>query len=351
MMRSVKAWTSSAESGSPFGTDRFAVRDRDDRPPRAPEVQTGLRPPLLRPPDADRDNGRLGREGDPAAPLRPAAARLRLRVDRPLREDAGERAAADRLDRDVERALVALDRGGAGSDGTDAAPTRTRACGRTPPRRGTASSAGSASPWSGPARRRRARRRGCRRRSLGQRTGRGRRPRRAVRNRIRQKNPTTTMPNHHHPLRSPRRATRGCYSRRDRRRFRRASNRDGSAAMTDVRELRELAEKRYGDFVEALREMVNVDCGSFTPEGVNAIADLCQSRFERGCVGRRADAARPEGEQERLGDLVIGRLEGTRSRAGPDDRPHRHGVRPRDRRRTPVPDRGRPGVRARASPT
>ena len=46
--------------------------------------------------------------------------------------------------------------------------------------------------------------------------------------------------------------------------------------------LRELAEKRHDDFVDALREMVNVDCGSYTPDGVNAIADLCQARFERG---------------------------------------------------------------------
>ena len=52
--------------------------------------------------------------------------------------------------------------------------------------------------------------------------------------------------------------------------------------MSDVRALRELAEQRYDDFVDALREMVNVDCGSYTPEGVNAIADLCQARFERG---------------------------------------------------------------------
>ena len=37
--------------------------------------------------------------------------------------------------------------------------------------------------------------------------------------------------------------------------------------MIDVRELQGLAEKRYDDFVDALREMVNVDCGSYTPTG------------------------------------------------------------------------------------
>ena len=38
--------------------------------------------------------------------------------------------------------------------------------------------------------------------------------------------------------------------------------------------LRDIAEKRYDDFVDALRMTVNVDCGSYTPDGVNVIADL-----------------------------------------------------------------------------
>ncbi len=73
---------------------------------------------------------------------------------------------------------------------------------------------------------------------------------------------------------------------------------------------REIAAGRHDDFVEALREMVNVDCGSFTPEGVNVIADLCQARFEASGweVDRRHHE--PAEGQERLGDLVIGRLGG-----------------------------------------
>ena len=80
--------------------------------------------------------------------------------------------------------------------------------------------------------------------------------------------------------------------------------------MSDVRTVRELAERRYDDFVDALREMVNVDCGSYTPEGVNAIADLCQARFERGGWAVERRRHEPTGDQEQLGDLVIGRLEG-----------------------------------------
>jgi len=46
------------------------------------------------------------------------------------------------------------------------------------------------------------------------------------------------------------------------------------------------------------------------PEGVNAIADLCQARFERGGWAVERMRHEPTGDQERLGDLVIGRLDG-----------------------------------------
>jgi glutamate carboxypeptidase len=82
----------------------------------------------------------------------------------------------------------------------------------------------------------------------------------------------------------------------------------------DARTLRETAASRYDEFVDALREMVNVDCGSYTPEGVNVIADLCQSRFEAGgwVVERRRHE--PSEGREQLGDLVIGRLSGNGGR-------------------------------------
>ena len=72
--------------------------------------------------------------------------------------------------------------------------------------------------------------------------------------------------------------------------------------------LRELAEKRYDDFVDALREMVNVDCGSFTPDGVNAIADLCQARFVADALDLPPAALEPRLAQ--VGDRVhpVGRV-------------------------------------------
>ena len=81
----------------------------------------------------------------------------------------------------------------------------------------------------------------------------------------------------------------------------------------DVSSLKELAADRYDEFVDALREM-NVDCGSYTPDGVNVIADLCQARFEGGGWAVERVRHEPDEGQEQLGDLVIGRLEGSGSK-------------------------------------
>ena len=76
--------------------------------------------------------------------------------------------------------------------------------------------------------------------------------------------------------------------------------------------LLELAASRTDPYVESLREMVNIDSGSYTPDGVNRIADLCEKRFRAGGweVERRPHRA-GEGAPEQLGDLVIGRRPGS----------------------------------------
>jgi glutamate carboxypeptidase len=79
----------------------------------------------------------------------------------------------------------------------------------------------------------------------------------------------------------------------------------------DATVLRDLAAAQYDAFVSSLEQMVNVDCGSYTPAGVDAIADLCEGRFRSGGweVQRRAHVPEPGGG--RLGDLVIGTLRGS----------------------------------------
>ena len=78
----------------------------------------------------------------------------------------------------------------------------------------------------------------------------------------------------------------------------------------ELEALRELAARRYDDFVEALEEMVSVDCGSYSPEGVNQIADLCQARFESHAWSVERVRHHPAGGERQLGDLLIGRLAG-----------------------------------------
>jgi glutamate carboxypeptidase len=60
--------------------------------------------------------------------------------------------------------------------------------------------------------------------------------------------------------------------------------------------------------------MVNVDCGTYTPEGVNRIADMCVERFDGlgFAVERRQfeGAAEAQLEAGALGDCLIGRGEG-----------------------------------------
>src|SRR5437773_12363770 len=75
--------------------------------------------------------------------------------------------------------------------------------------------------------------------------------------------------------------------------------------QVDLQELQQIAARRYDEFVEHLRAMVNVDCGSFSPEGVNQMADWCQASFEAG--GWTADQsphAPARGEPPLSGPLI-----------------------------------------------
>jgi glutamate carboxypeptidase len=79
----------------------------------------------------------------------------------------------------------------------------------------------------------------------------------------------------------------------------------------DVKALEAIATSRYEDYVATLERMVNVDCGSYTPNGVNEIVDLCEARFAGHGWSVERHAHEPGEGAPRLGDLVIGRLEGS----------------------------------------
>jgi glutamate carboxypeptidase len=88
------------------------------------------------------------------------------------------------------------------------------------------------------------------------------------------------------------------------------------AAMPDPTTLRALVERRLPAFLAELERLVNVDCGSYTPDGVNVVATHVEATLrELGATVRRVPHE-PEGGGQRLGDLVIGELVGD-----PDVRP------------------------------
>jgi glutamate carboxypeptidase len=78
----------------------------------------------------------------------------------------------------------------------------------------------------------------------------------------------------------------------------------------DVGGLRDLVVARRGEFLAELEAMVNIDCGSYSPAGVNRIADRCQQRF----LAYGWDVERREDPDGRFGDLLIGRLSGAGGR-------------------------------------
>ena len=68
---------------------------------------------------------------------------------------------------------------------------------------------------------------------------------------------------------------------------------------------------RNARFVGDLASLVGIDCGSYTPAGVNRVADaVCGTLNELGAAVERIPHSPTEGERQ-LGDLVIGRLEGS----------------------------------------
>jgi glutamate carboxypeptidase len=66
----------------------------------------------------------------------------------------------------------------------------------------------------------------------------------------------------------------------------------------------------YDVYLEDLRSLVDIDCGTFLPDGVNQVADYMHKRFEEGgwSVERRSHAPPPGGQQ--LGDVVVARMAG-----------------------------------------
>jgi glutamate carboxypeptidase len=78
----------------------------------------------------------------------------------------------------------------------------------------------------------------------------------------------------------------------------------------DTSAIERAVRRRFDDYLEALRAMVDVDCGTFTPEGVNAVATMCEERFRAAGWEVERRPHEPAAGEPRLGDVIIGRLSG-----------------------------------------
>jgi glutamate carboxypeptidase len=78
----------------------------------------------------------------------------------------------------------------------------------------------------------------------------------------------------------------------------------------DLEAIRRAVDASYPSYLSDLEATVNMDCGTYLPEGVNQVADLMEDRFQSSgwTVERRRHAG--EGSPEPLGDVVVALLEG-----------------------------------------
>ena len=85
---------------------------------------------------------------------------------------------------------------------------------------------------------------------------------------------------------------------------------DSAGTTVSIADLLRRANERSDEFVDELRSMVDVDCGSYTPEGVNRIADAMAQRFDDEGWSVERLLHKPADGEPQLGDLLIARMEG-----------------------------------------
>ncbi|MGH2380153.1 MAG: M20 family metallopeptidase [Candidatus Limnocylindria bacterium] len=80
--------------------------------------------------------------------------------------------------------------------------------------------------------------------------------------------------------------------------------------MPDLNALRRSVEEAHPVFLRELAELVNIDCGSYTPDGVNRVADAVGTTMTELGFDVERMAHHPDDGRPQLGDLLIGRYAG-----------------------------------------
>jgi glutamate carboxypeptidase len=81
-------------------------------------------------------------------------------------------------------------------------------------------------------------------------------------------------------------------------------------AMPDPADLRSAVDARLPRFLDELEQLVNIDCGSYTPDGVNRVADAVAASLADLGADVERQSHRPDADNPRLGDLLVGRISG-----------------------------------------
>jgi glutamate carboxypeptidase len=83
-----------------------------------------------------------------------------------------------------------------------------------------------------------------------------------------------------------------------------------SVRPMDAGRLLDAVAARETEFLAELEAMVNIDCGSYSPDGVNAVVDRCERRFAGAGWSLERRVHVPAAGERQLGDLLIATLRG-----------------------------------------
>jgi glutamate carboxypeptidase len=82
------------------------------------------------------------------------------------------------------------------------------------------------------------------------------------------------------------------------------------------------AQEAFDRYVNDLRTMVNIECGTYLAQGVNRVADLMEERFRSAGWSTERIPHRPAGDEAQLGDALVATLDGAPGVSGDSGEPN-----------------------------
>jgi glutamate carboxypeptidase len=89
-----------------------------------------------------------------------------------------------------------------------------------------------------------------------------------------------------------------------------------SSSVPDIQRIRQASQDHLDVYLDDLHALVDVDCGTYVPDGVNEVADLMEKRFASHGWAVERIIHSPGTDGQRYGDIVVARLAGSRKPGG-----------------------------------